>query len=83
LPPYGEEKALGILGAIRGIMIGNADGIAYSAFKSKLKVDPVHNRSIGYKLRIILRIIPFVPVAFVHSDIASITNQPVMQVAVT
>jgi AhpD family alkylhydroperoxidase len=83
LTAYGEEKALGILGAIRGIMIGNAYGIAYSAFKNRLKGNPIHNSSVGYELRIMLSIIPFVPIAFVHSVIASITNQPVLQVTVS
>ena len=34
---YGEQNALGILGAIRGIMAGNTHGIAVSALLSRIK----------------------------------------------
>ena len=37
---YGEDKAKGILGAVRAIMVGNAHGIAISAF-----IEPVERQS--------------------------------------
>lgn len=68
---YGKEKALGILGAIRIIMIGNIIGIPYSAFLSRLKGKAVKKSSLGYELGMILSIIIFLPIAFVQSSIFS------------
>jgi len=45
---YGIEKALGILGAIRMIMIGNIIGIPFSALVSRFKGKPVQKSSLVY-----------------------------------
>ncbi|NLA71702.1 MAG: carboxymuconolactone decarboxylase family protein [Clostridiaceae bacterium] len=69
---YGEETALGILGATRMIMIGNVVGIPMSSFSSRLKKKPVKNSNVFYELAMPLSTILFVPVAFFHSLFANI-----------
>jgi|SRR5690625_388746 len=48
---YGKEKALGILGAVRAIMIGNIYGLALSAFKSRLKGKKIEKTNLFYEIR--------------------------------
>lgn len=63
---YGQEKALGILGAIRMIMIGNVAGIALSAFKSRLKGKPIKKSSLSYEILMLLSGLVFIPTAIIH-----------------
>jgi AhpD family alkylhydroperoxidase len=76
---YAEKKALGILGTIRIIMIGNTLGIAFGAFKNRLKGKKVEKSSLGYELGMLLSIIPFLPIAIIHSIIASIFCRPLIK----
>lgn len=69
---YGESKALGILGAIRMIMIGNIAGIPASAFKSRLNGKPIKKSNLGYEIIMLLCTILFIPIAFIHSVILNI-----------
>ncbi len=78
---YGEQNALGILGAIRGIMAGNTHGIAVSALLSRIKGKKISKSNLGYELGMILSIIPFLLVAFVHSIILNIINKPLLNFA--
>lgn len=55
---YGEEKALGILGHTRTIMIGNTVGIALGALKDRCKGNAVAKSSLGYELGITFSSIP-------------------------
>lgn len=73
---YGNEKALGILGAVRIIMIGNSYGIALSAFKSRLKGEAIESSSVWYEMRLLLSAIPFIPVALVHALVENLLNVP-------
>lgn len=56
---YGEEKAKGILGAIRVITAGNAIGIPLGAFGNRLKLKPVKGSTFWNEISTILCIIPF------------------------
>lgn len=69
---YGESKALGILGAIRMIMIGNIAGIPASAFKSRLKGKPIKKSSLFYEIIMLLCTVIFIPIALLHSLAANI-----------
>lgn len=75
---YGGTKALGILGAIRMIMMGNVYGIALSAFHSRLRGKPIKTSSIFYEIGMILSMIIVLPVAFLHSLISDIFRIPVI-----
>ncbi|WP_217587607.1 carboxymuconolactone decarboxylase family protein [Lentibacillus saliphilus] len=75
---YGLEKALGILGAIRTIMIGNIYGIPLSAFRSRMKGKKIEKTNLFYEIKMILSIIPLLPVAFIHSLISNVLNAPVI-----
>lgn len=67
---YGRDTALGILGAIRMIMIGNVHGIALSAFRNRLKGKPVKKSNLLYEITMILSIIIFLPAAVIHGLIS-------------
>lgn len=73
---YGEEKALGILGATRMIMIGNSYGIALSAFRSRIKGRPIEKSSLLYEITMLLSIIPLLPVAIIHTLILKMFKAP-------
>lgn len=64
---YGLEKAKGILGVIKVIMMGNAYGIAYGTLKDRLKGNPDKRSSLHRELGVIFSIIVFLPIAFVKS----------------
>ena len=74
---YGEEKALGILGAVRAIMIGNAHGIPLSALRRRLKGQPVAKSSLRYELGMVLSLLPFLPVAILHAVALDLRGAPV------
>lgn len=75
---YGMTKAMGILGAIRAIMMGNAYGIPLSAFRSRLKSNPIKKSSLLYEISMILSIIILFPVAFIHSFMSNLFNTPII-----
>lgn len=75
---YGMTKAMGILGAIRAIMMGNAYGIPLSAFRSRLKGNPIKKSSLLYEISMMLSIIILFPVAFIHSFISNLFNTPII-----
>ncbi len=75
---YGEEKALGILGSIRMIMIGNILGIPFSALISRFKGKPVKKTNLLYEAGMILSVIVFLPVALIHSFISGALKNPVI-----
>lgn len=79
LSAYGEKTALGILGAIRMIMIGNSFGIALSAFKSRLKGKPIKKSSLFYELKMLLSLIPLLPIAMIHAMIAGLLKTPIIK----
>jgi len=75
---YGINKALGILGAIRMIMVGNIYGIPFSALRSRMRGKPIKKSSLFYEISMILSIIIFLPVAFIHGLISDIVKIPII-----
>jgi AhpD family alkylhydroperoxidase len=71
---YGTEKALGILGAIRTIMIGNIYGISISAFRSCLKGKKIEKTNLLYEIKMIMSIIILLPTALIHSFILNLLD---------
>lgn len=71
LDMYGTSKSLGIIGAIRIIMMGNALGIPWSGITSRLKGKPDERSSVSYEL--MGAIIPplMIPFAGIHAIVAS------------
>jgi len=63
---YGIEKALGILGSVRVIMIGNIIGIPFSALINRFKGTLIKQSSFIYEIGMILISIVFIPIAFIH-----------------
>ncbi len=78
LDAYGAAKSLGILGAARTMMIGNAVGIAWSAFVNRLKGRPVPNSNLGYEAAMILSVIPLFPAALAHAVVAGVLRTPIL-----
>lgn len=75
---YGTTKALGILGAARVMMIGNAYGIAWSAFRSRLKGRPIAKSSLGYELVMLFSVLVHPPVALVHAAVSGLLGVPLI-----
>ena len=75
---YGEDKAKGILGAIRAIMVGNAHGIAFSAFLSRLKGKAVKKSSLLYEITMMLSIIVYLPLTLLHAVIDGLFKKPII-----
>lgn len=78
---YGKKKALGILGAIRMIMIGNSYGIALSAFKSRLKGKRIEKSNVGYELKMLLSILFLLPISLIHILLSKVKKSPVITFA--
>lgn len=78
LTVYGEDKAKGILGAIRKIMLGNALGIALGSLKGRIqgKADPRSN--LLYEISMLLATILFFPVSLVHTFISGLRKAPLI-----
>ncbi|HZK39052.1 MAG TPA: carboxymuconolactone decarboxylase family protein [Clostridia bacterium] len=74
---YGQEKALGILGAVREIMIGNVYGAAAGAFSSRLKGKPYKNSKWFKELGILLSILVFIPAAGIKALLAGLFKKPI------
>lgn len=64
---YGEEKAKGILGVIRGIMLGNAYGIESGALFSRIKGKPIRKSHLVQELGVTFSIVVFLPIAIVKN----------------
>lgn len=75
---YGHSLSLGILGTIRMIMIGNSYGIAFSAFRSRLKGKPIKKSSVSYELRMLLSLIPLLPLALAHNLLLNVAKAPII-----
>lgn len=68
---YGLEKAKGILGGTRAIMMGNVYGIAWSSFIGRLKGKPDGRSSLSYEVSILATMLPFALMAMVHAVLSS------------
>ena len=73
---YGQEKAMGILAAIRMIMIGNVYGIPLSGLRTRLKGKPSGKTNLLYELLMILSFPVIFPLALLHGLISSIFSAP-------
>ncbi|MBN1777020.1 MAG: carboxymuconolactone decarboxylase family protein [Clostridiales bacterium] len=70
---YGKPATLAMLGAIRGIMLGNALGIPSGSLLGRLGVKrfPVDRRSsLGYEIAVLLSGAVFIPLALLHAGAA-------------
>jgi AhpD family alkylhydroperoxidase len=76
---YGQEKAWGILAAIRMIMIGNAFGIPLSGLRTRLKGKPSGKTNVFYELSMILSFPILFPPALLHGLILSALKKPVIE----
>ncbi|MFZ2414338.1 MAG: carboxymuconolactone decarboxylase family protein [Candidatus Cryosericum sp.] len=76
---YGTSKALGILGATRAIMFGNAYGIPLSAFRNRLLGRPIKKSSLPYEIGMMLSAIVFLPVSAVQALVSSLLRVPIIQ----
>ena len=59
------------------IMIGNVYGIALSAFRSRLRKKPIKKSNLFYEISMILSIIIFLPIAFVHGLVSNVLRIPI------
>ena len=71
---YGLPKSLGILGAIRMIMIGNAYGIAWSSFFRRFSGKPDRRSTLPYEAGVIILGSILVPFAAAHALLASLVR---------
>lgn len=77
---YGKNAALAMLGAIRGIMLGNAVGIPSGSLLSRLGVKrfPIDSRSsVLYEIAILLSSVVFMPLAALHAFASRALRLPV------
>lgn len=74
---YGQDRALGILGATRMMMWGNAVGIPWSGLLSRLRGAPHPRSSLGHEVGTIVGDALVMPVAVVHSVISWLRDEPV------
>ncbi len=75
---YGEKKALGILGSIRMITVGNIFGIPLSALKRRLHGKPVPKSNLFYEIGMLLWIVPCLPVAALHALLSNRSKKPLL-----
>lgn len=74
---YGQDKAMGILGAVREIMMGNVYGAPASAFSSRFKGNAYKNSNVFKELGMLVSIIVLFPAAGIASVAAGLLNKPV------
>lgn len=74
---YGPDKALGILGAVREIMIGNVYGAVASAFSSRFKGKPYKNSNVFKEVGMLLSILVLFPAAGIATVAAGLFKKPI------
>lgn len=74
---YGTT-AIGILGAVREIMFGNVYGMTVSAFLSRLKGKPYKKSNPFKEAGMILSLVIYFPVAFIHAVLAGLLKKPII-----
>lgn len=75
---YGLSRAMGILGAIRTIMMGNTYGIAFSSFFNRFRGRADPRSSLGYELGLLLSAVVVVPVSVVHVLVSGLIKRPII-----
>jgi len=78
---YEPSVAKGILGAIRGIMIGNVYGIAWSSFFKRFKGKADKRSNIFYEVTMMTFGTLLIPVAMGHAAFATLTKKPIISFA--
>jgi len=79
LGTYGETGAMGILAAIRMIMMGNVYGIAWGSFFGRFRKKADARSNLLYELGIMLCSILFVPIGLLHAGILRLLKVPVIK----
>lgn len=77
---YGRARAMAILGAVRGIMLGNAYGIPLGSLLARLRGKRAHvdeRSSLGYELSLLLSAPIMIPAALLHALGARLLRVPV------
>ncbi len=75
---YGESKALGILGSIRMIMMGNVYGIILGSFANRFKAKSDSRSTLVYELSMMISAILLMPIVFIHVLISFLLRTPVI-----
>lgn len=75
---YGEERACEILGAVRMMMWGNAVGIPWSAFLSRLRGTPYPRSDLRYEVGTIVGDTLVMPVAVIHAGVTVMRGRPIV-----
>jgi AhpD family alkylhydroperoxidase len=75
---YGESKAKGILGAIRGITIGNVYGISWSSFFNRFKGKADPRSSLAYEAVMMTAGSLLIPIALLHGLISMAMKKPII-----
>ena len=78
---YGLEKARGILGAIRIMMLGNAFGIPLGSFLNRFKKGEEADERSGllYEIVMIPASAVYLPIALIHALLAKIFKRPTIK----
>lgn len=75
---YGTEQSLGVLGATRMMMWGNAVGIPMSSLRARMHGQPHPDSSLGYEIGAILGSWLVLPVAIGHAAFSALRHQPLI-----
>ncbi|MDT4763403.1 carboxymuconolactone decarboxylase family protein [Sphaerochaeta sp. PS] len=77
---YGDCAAKGILGSARIIMVGNIWGVVLGLLQRRISDHSKDTRSsLGYELLLTFSILPFLPLAALHSIVASLVGTPLLR----
>jgi AhpD family alkylhydroperoxidase len=76
---YGRPTALGILGAARAMMIGNAYGLAWGALASRSRGRPDARSSLGAEAAMLIAAFALVPVSLAHALVAGALRAPIIR----
>ena len=77
---YGEALALGILGSIRFIMMGNVLGIPWNSFFKRFKGKPDQRSSIVYELKVMTVGSIFIPIGIIHAVISKLFHKELINI---
>lgn len=75
---YGNSRAIGILGSIRTIMIGNTYGIPWTSFFNRFRGKSDPRSTVSYEVSMILSSIVFAPVSLIHALISDLLGKPII-----
>lgn len=77
---YGEKQAEAILASVQVIMRGNTFGIPIGSLFSRISKRPIFKKdertTLAYEWGMLVAALLFLPIALVHSLLASLTKQP-------